>query len=200
MLLTAFPYIAKPDAKILILGSMPGQRSLDENEYYAHPRNELWNIISSICGFKSDLPYKTKCTLLLENKIALWDVMQNCTRKGSLDSAIIEKSIIVNDFKKFLCEHPNIQTIFFNGQKAQKSFKRHVQPEIYSELSLMLLPSTSPAHASMDKNKKLYIWSQALQAVLQRRRVRTNVLKPGSNHQQAVSRSTQPSRRYANCD
>ena len=171
--LSGFNYIANSHSEILILGSMPGQRSLDENEYYAHPRNAFWGIMSSLCGFNAALPYQERCALLLENKIALWDVMQHCTRKGSLDSAIIENSIIVNDFKKFLYEQPNIQTIFFNGQKAQKSFKRHVQPEIYSELTLMLLPSTSPAHASMDKNEKMTIWTQAIKPALQGSRKKT---------------------------
>ena len=168
--ISGFNYIANSHSEILILGSIPGQRSLDENEYYAHPRNAFWGIMSSLCSFKTALPYQERCALLLDNKIAMWDVMHRCSRIGSLDSAIVENSIEINEFKKFLNEHPNIQTIFFNGQKAQKSFIRHVKAEVYSKLTLALLPSTSPAHASMDKNEKLTIWSQALQPVLKVKR------------------------------
>lgn len=90
---TGFPPIAKPDATILILGSMPGQKSLDENQYYAHPRNSFWPIILKLFKLKGELTYTQREQLLLDNRIAVWDVLKSCYREGSLDSDIDNSSI-----------------------------------------------------------------------------------------------------------
>ena len=83
-----FPPIAAPDARILILGSMPGQKSLEESQYYAHPRNSFWPIIFNILKTNNELTYNDRKTLLIKNKIALWDVLKSCYREGSLDTNI----------------------------------------------------------------------------------------------------------------
>lgn len=160
--LNSFDYIAQPDARLLILGSMPGIKSLNAQEYYAHPHNAFWRIMSRLFNFKPDLPYPEKCLELCKQHIALWDVMKHCQREGSLDSAIVEDSIEVNDFDHFLTVHPDIQHIFFNGQKAEKSFKRYAQPLAKKGIKLRTLPSTSPAYASMRFEEKLDNWRQAL--------------------------------------
>lgn len=162
MLLTAFPNIAKPNAKILILGSMPGQKSLDENQYYAHPRNTFWKIMASIFKFDISLDYETRCEELTNNKVALWDVMQNCERPGSLDSAIVNATIIPNDFNAFFKTYKNIELIGFNGQKAAQTFKTKVSKTLEFDIKSVTLPSTSPAHASMSFEEKLEIWSNTL--------------------------------------
>ena len=158
MLLTAFSNIAKPNSEILILGSMPGQKSLNENQYYAHPRNTFWKIVATLYDFDSELSYEKKCKELTKNKVALWDVMQNCERPGSLDSAIVAGSIIPNDFNSFFNTYKNINLIAFNGQKAAQTFKTKVAKSFEFDIETITLPSTSPAHASMSFEEKLKAW------------------------------------------
>lgn len=150
----SFSPIADNDANILILGTMPGTKSLELNQYYGHNQNNFWKFMFTI--FKEDFSndYATKKALLQKNKIALWDVLQFCDRVGSLDSAI--KNEIANDFETFLKEHSNIKTILFNGQKAAAFFKKYVQ--LKNSYQLITLPSTSPANASKTYQSKLEEW------------------------------------------
>jgi len=141
---------------------MPGQKSLDENQYYAHPRNTFWKIMASIFKFDISLDYETRCEELTNNKVALWDVMQNCERPGSLDSAIVNATIIPNDFNAFFKTYKNIELIGFNGQKAAQTFKTKVSKTLEFDIKSVTLPSTSPAHASMSFEEKLEIWSNTL--------------------------------------
>ena len=156
-----FPPIARPDARILILGSMPGQKSLAENQYYAHPRNSFWPIMCSLLTTDADLNYKDRKNLLLTNKIALWDVLKSCYRKGSLDADIDHSSIEPNDFRSFLLKQNQITSIFFNGAKAEQLFNKNVLGIIdkaHKNLCYYKLPSTSPAHAAMTMEQKLSKW------------------------------------------
>ena len=158
---TGFPPIADNNAIILILGSMPSIKSLEEQQYYAHPRNSFWFIMTKLLGDKSDLDYAERKALLLQNKIALWDVLNTCQRKGSLDSSIKNETIVVNDFNKFFTEHLLIRTVFFNGSRAQQEYNRHVLPVLNTEfasISYQRLPSTSPAMASLNREQKLQQW------------------------------------------
>ena len=158
---SGFPPIANKQARVLILGSMPGLESLRQQQYYAHPRNSFWYIMSSLLGFDLSLPYEDRCQLLKLNKLAVWDVLQACYRPGSLDSAIDLKTARANDFESFLQAHPQVKTIFFNGGTAEQQFIRQVLPDL-ERLGLRLtyhrLPSTSPAHASMRPEQKLDAW------------------------------------------
>ena len=97
----SFPPISDPKAVTLILGSMPGKASLLEGKYYAHPRNAFWRIIQSIFELDPSLSYAERCSQLLNHRIALWDVLKTCTRSSSLDSDIVDSSIIANDFESF---------------------------------------------------------------------------------------------------
>lgn len=158
---SGFPPIAKPDAKILILGSMPGQKSLEENQYYAHPRNSFWPIICNLFSADKNLSYKARKNLLLKNKIALWDVLKSCHREGSLDSDIDHSTIEPNDFKRFFSNHTKIKTVFFNGTKAEQLFNKNVLKTLgqqHQDLAYYRLPSTSPAHAAMTMEQKLKKW------------------------------------------
>jgi len=96
-IVTSFPPIAKPSASILILGSMPGIASLEATQYYAHPRNAFWPIMADLYGFEVTLPYPARIEALKAANVALWDVLQQCERQGSLDSAIKKASRIPND-------------------------------------------------------------------------------------------------------
>ncbi|MDW8852145.1 DNA-deoxyinosine glycosylase [Flavobacterium sp. MMLR14_040] len=150
----SFAPITSNDATILILGTMPGTKSLELNQYYGHKQNNFWKFIFTILKEDFSDDYETKKALLQKNKIALWDVLQFCERVGSLDSAI--KNEIANDFETFLKSHPNIKTILFNGQKAAAFFKKYVH--LQKEYQLIILPSSSPANASKTFQSKLEEW------------------------------------------
>src|ERR1700741_635073 len=114
--LYGFPPIARRDARVLVLGSMPSVASLAAREYYAHPRNAFWPIAGELLGFDPRGPYARRKRALTDAGIAVWDVVGSCRRKGSLDAAIDERSIRVNDFAAFLAKHPGITRIRFNGR------------------------------------------------------------------------------------
>ena len=88
MLSQSFPPIADPDARLLILGSLPGQESLRQQQYYAHPRNAFWRVMEAVLGIPTDTPYPQRCQALMDAGIALWDVCASARRPGSLDGAI----------------------------------------------------------------------------------------------------------------
>lgn len=133
---------------------MPSEKSLAANQYYGHPRNNFWKIIFNIFETPFSTVYEQRKNILLNNRIALWDVLEACVREGSLDSAIKQET--PNDFDSFLKAHPNIKHIYFNGQKAAQFFKQYVTvSDIYK---LVTLPSTSPANAGISFEKKLIEW------------------------------------------
>ncbi len=152
----SFAPITAADATILILGTMPGTKSLEIQQYYGHPQNNFWRFMFEILNEDFSKDYDARKALLIKNKIALWDVLQYCERIGSLDSAI--KNEITNDFEQFLKQHPTIKTIFFNGQKAATFFKKHVSLKNNKDYNLITLPSTSPANASKPFETKLNEW------------------------------------------
>lgn len=159
----SFPPVAAPDARILILGSMPGVASLQAQRYYAHPRNAFWPIMASLLGFSADAPYPDRLRKLMAARIALWDVLQSCHRPGSLDSAIDPRSQIANDFASFFRTHAQIELICFNGGKAAETFHKQVAPTLQMPaLRCLQLPSTSPAHAALSFDAKLQRWRDAL--------------------------------------
>jgi double-stranded uracil-DNA glycosylase len=154
--------VAQDDARVLILGSMPGKLSLAQQQYYAHPRNAFWRIIAHLFGFNSDMSYADKLLALQQHKLALWDVIQSCERQGSLDSNISNASIINNDFSSFFADHAHIQHIFFNGSCAYQEYHKRVKPKLaqqWQALACTRLPSTSPAMASLTFEQKLSAWS-----------------------------------------
>ena len=158
-----FPALAPASAVILILGSYPGVLSLQKQRYYAHPRNGFWPILADLLAFDQDLSYRDRVLKVVERKIALWDVLYRCRRNGSLDSAIEGSSAVVNDFGTFFSQQQNLRAIFFNGARAETEFmKRVALPDFYqrkgSEITLVRLPSTSPAMASLTLNQKKRAW------------------------------------------
>lgn len=165
LLKRSFSPIAGLDAEILVLGSMPGEASLIKHQYYAHPRNAFWPIICDILGCEAETTYEARTQALLDHQIALWDVLRCCERTGSLDSNIKSESEEANDFLGFLSEHSELQRICFNGKKAFNSFKKHVlrlSPELSDQYRLVVLPSTSPANASIPMAIKKARWVEAL--------------------------------------
>lgn len=161
----SFPPIADASSRRLILGSMPGTASLQAQQYYAHPRNAFWPIMGTLCGFSATLPYDARVQHMLTAEIAIWDVLQCCTRHQSLDSAIVPDSMVMNDFQAFFLAHPQIEQVYFNGQKAATLYRRFVVPSLSGSVAVlpqMTLPSTSPAHASINLAAKLATWSHLL--------------------------------------
>ena len=155
----SFPPIATSAAQVLILGSMPGRVSLAARAYYAHPRNAFWQIMGALIGAHPQLPYCERIKILKQRRIALWDVLQQCIRNGSLDTAIVTRSMKLQDFVTFFARHPQIRRVYFNGAKAAQLFQSRVLPTLTTKpLSLHRLPSTSPAYASLNATQKLAAW------------------------------------------
>ncbi len=149
--------------RVLILGSMPGARSLDAGQYYAHPQNQFWPTMQAVFGVDAALPYERRIADLQACGVGLWDVLRGCERRGSLDSAIAAESEVPNAIAELLAQRRDIAVLAFNGTKAAQAFRRHVAAQIapsrLAALSLQALPSTSPAHASMNRAEKLRRWS-----------------------------------------
>jgi hypoxanthine-DNA glycosylase len=162
-----FPPVENQASKILILGSMPGKASLHASQYYAHPQNAFWKIMGELTGALPALPYEQRLHLLQAAGIALWDVVGSCIRPGSLDAHIDEASIIANDFSSFFLQHSAITHVFFNGSKAEQSFKKFVSVSGNpGTLQLQRLPSTSPANAGMSYANKLEVWRAAIHPLI----------------------------------
>ncbi len=142
--------------RLLILGSMPGAVSLDTHQYYAHPRNVFWRIIAP-----DYQDYDARCQYAQSLGIALWDVMAQCQRSGSLDSAIAAHGIVYNPLGAFLAQHPTIERVLLNGGTAAKHFARY-QKLARIEIDSVALPSTSPAYAAMPWEEKQRRWRAAL--------------------------------------
>lgn len=145
------------ESKILILGSMPGIKSLEEQQYYAHPQNRFWKVMGNICNEPklSELDYETKLKTLLNNNIALWDTIKSCKREGSLDSDIQNEK--PNDIRKLLKTYPNIETICLNGNKSYSAFKKYF-PVLFEKYACHRMPSTSPANARYSLNILIKEW------------------------------------------
>lgn len=155
----SFDWLANPGARVLIVGSMPGIASLNQQQYYAHPRNAFWPIMQQVFDWP-DLGYAQRCQALTDEQLALWDVLRSCRRRGSLDSDIEQNSLVINDFAAFFQRHPDVDTVLCNGGKAAQLFARHVQRP--AGVSLVKLPSTSPAHAALSFQAKLSAWRSAI--------------------------------------
>lgn len=165
----SFPPVADKQARILILGSMPGERSLRQVQYYAHPQNAFWYIMGELFDAGLELAYEQRCRRLKDAGLAVWDVLQSCRREGSLDAAIDSQSMIPNEFYAFFEAHSRVSQVFFNGGKAEDVFRRRVLPDLpeaqRERLSFERLPSTSPAHASLSRVEKLSQWRSILKAL-----------------------------------
>lgn len=151
--ISSFPPIISEGSKILILGSVPGVKSLEMQQYYAHPQNQFWKIIFKLFEEDFTADYQKRTEIIRKNKIALWDVIDSCEREGSLDTKIRNEEH--NDIMKILREHLTIKAVFCNGQKSFKNLKKILGKE--SEIPIFVLPSTSPLH-TVSFDKKLAEW------------------------------------------
>ncbi|MBP1153397.1 MULTISPECIES: DNA-deoxyinosine glycosylase [unclassified Paenibacillus] len=157
-LLTGFLPIADEGCRILILGSMPGEASLEVRQYYGHPRNHFWRLLYALLdGGEPEPSYEARTRFALSRGVALWDVLRACVRKGSLDTAIRRPE--ANDFEHFYQRYPQIRFIFFNGSASEQLYRRHVKPLLRKDTGRLytLLPSSSPARA-LSLSAKLEAW------------------------------------------
>lgn len=155
---TSFDPISNAETTILILGTMPGDKSLELGEYYGHSRNRFWKIISKITDNDLPLTYTDKKTLLLKTKIGIWDVAHKANRKGSLDSAIEDEE--PNDIEGFIAKHKNLKIIGFNGTKSEALYDKYFDRKI--GIKYISLPSTSPANTGIDFDNICIQWRQIL--------------------------------------
>lgn len=148
----------------LILGSFPGEESLRRREYYANPRNQFWKIVISILGTADPHHYERRKELLKAHRIALWDVVSSCERRGSADASI--RNAQPNDLCRFLRDNPSVRVVCLNGGKAAEAFQRLIAPRCRRVLDRILvspLPSTSPANARQGLDEKVTRWRSALE-------------------------------------
>ena len=153
----SFAPVAREDARLLVLGSMPGEESLRKQEYYAHPRNAFWRIAGALWHFDAALPYPERLEALKRAGVALWDVLGSCRREGSLDADIQDAA--PNDLPGLLARCPGVRLIGCNGGTAHAALKRFF-PELAQKA--VRLPSTSPAAAMWTFDQKLSLWREKL--------------------------------------
>jgi TDG/mug DNA glycosylase family protein len=161
------PLIAAPDGRVLVLGSAPSVLSLQKQEYYGNPRNAFWPLMAELLERPAGEDYAARTLMLLEARIALWDVLASAERPGSLDAAIVATTAVVNDFEAFFAGHPQVRAVYFNGRTARAFWDRRVMGSqaLPAGLALTTLPSTSPANAALTVAEKVAVWRQVVTAV-----------------------------------
>ncbi|MBB3114659.1 TDG/mug DNA glycosylase family protein [Paenibacillus phyllosphaerae] len=146
------PFINE-EARVLVMGSMPGAESLMKQQYYGNMRNHFWGVMYGLFapGTKPAEAYEDRLAFAARHRIAMWDVIANCDREGSLDANI--KDAHPNDIPGLIARYPNIKCLAFNGGKAYDTFKKHYgkHPEL-SGLPQLRLPSTSPIPTKAMRN------------------------------------------------
>lgn len=160
--LTGLPPVVASDCRVLILGSMPGAASLQAARYYAHPRNRFWPLMAALADVPAEATYGERLVALQRAGIGLWDVIGECRRSGSLDSAIVRGSERANALVPLIVSLGQLRVIAFNGATAASLFCRHVEPqlaELRQPVQRIALPSTSPAHAAMGLEALREAWS-----------------------------------------
>lgn len=153
--LSGFLPVFNSQARVLILGSFPSEASLENQRYYAHPQNQFWKLLAQVLGEPLvELPYPRRLDVIKWHRIALWDVYAVCEREGSLDAKIT--NAIPNDFLTLFSAAPNIKRIFFNGRTAGR-FTPWFRERGYET---QVLPSSSPANATLSFEQKLEFWRE----------------------------------------
>ena len=153
----SFAPIADEQSRILILGSMPGIKSLEQQEYYAHPQNRFWRLLALLLNEDVPQNYAVKQALLHKHHLALWDTLESCTITGASDASI--KDVVPNDIAGLLRKAP-IRAVFCNGATAYRIYTKYQQP--LTGIPAVRLPSTSPANAACSPARLEALWGAAL--------------------------------------
>nr|WP_183613227.1 DNA-deoxyinosine glycosylase [Novosphingobium hassiacum] len=152
----SFDPVVAPNSRVLILGSLPGEASLAAGRYYANPRNQFWRLVGGVIACDvAALEYEARLACLLDHGIGLWDSIGTATRTGSLDAAI--RDIEANPLPRLVETLPNLEAVAFNGAKSAAIGAPLLAGS--SHLTLVQLPSSSPAHAALTFEAKLAQWS-----------------------------------------
>ncbi|MGN1420717.1 MAG: DNA-deoxyinosine glycosylase [Eubacterium sp.] len=144
-------------SEILILGSFPSVKSREQGFFYGHPQNRFWRVLARVYNCKTPATVEEKTAFLLDNHIALWDVIKSCEITGSADSSI--KNVQINDISEIL-NNSQVKRIFVNGKKAEALYKRYIEKDI--KIEAVCLPSTSPANATFSEDRLFEYWKNAL--------------------------------------
>ena len=147
-----FPPVETENARVLVLGTMPSVLSLEKTQYYGNPQNAFWRLLFSLWDRPLPDSYEERVAFVREKRIALWDVLRECERKGSADAAIRQPE--PNDFAALAIRCPELEAVFFNSQGAANLYKRLVRPDPLALLPKVTLPSTSPARAMKWEDKR----------------------------------------------
>lgn len=158
----SFPPVIDARARVLVLGTLPGEESLRRQEYYAHPRNLFWPILFALFDAAPAADYSAKLAFAMARRVALWDVCMAGERELSADATIRRE--VPNAIDRLLDAHPLIGAVAFNGTTARRLYDRHFPRR--PGLAYLAMPSTSPAHARLDFAAKLEHWAM-LRRVLQ---------------------------------
>ena len=151
----SFQPLISDESQILILGTMPGIKSLQMQQYYANERNAFWLIFFKLFKQEFSNHYQSRKNLILNNRIAIWDTLEYCYREGSLDSGI--KNEKPNDIPGLIKSYPNISNIIFNGKAAEKFYTKFHKK--IDRIEYFCLPSTSPANARLKIEDKFNEWT-----------------------------------------
>ena len=158
-----FAPIIDENSRVLILGSLPGDESIRQQRYYAHPNNQFWKILSTVYGQQINARYECRVEFLRRNGLALWDVLRSAERAGSLDSAI--RGEVANDFSSLFENYRELRRVAFNGGQAQTLLGRYIArqlPNLAKSLDMDVLPSTSGRHV-LSFEEKVARWTMFLQ-------------------------------------
>lgn len=153
MITHPIPPLFDGNSKTLILGSFPSVKSREAAFFYGHPQNRFWSVLANIYGVEKPLTIEEKKKLVLENNLALWDVIASCEITGSSDSSISD--VTANDLS-IIIENSRVDRIFVNGKTAEKYYNKYTYPK--TGIKAVCLPSTSPANAAWSLEKLVEIW------------------------------------------
>lgn len=153
-----FDPVFNAESKILILGSFPSVKSRENNFFYGHPQNRFWKVMANVLEWEVPTTIEEKREMLLENHVAVWDVIASCSIVGSSDTSI--KDVVVNDFSRIL-ENSKVERVYVNGGKAYELY--HKYAEKVTGIKAVKLPSTSPANAAWSLEKLTKTWKEIIE-------------------------------------
>ena len=147
------PPVVDKDCRILILGSFPSVKSREEGFFYGHPQNRFWAVAAAVIGCPKPETVEEKKKMILENHLAMWDVIASCEIVGSADSTI--RNVTANDLS-FILENSKVDRIIVNGKTAEKYYNKYTLPK--TGIKAICLPSTSPANAAWSLERLTEAW------------------------------------------